>query len=134
MKTAFTLLASGPSLLRISEMSNSVVGQTSGQCVKPKKTSDGRPLRSRSLIGLPFWSVRLNGPPIAALVLVLLFGWGRLTGPPLAALVLANDSGPRPVTIMTTAKQRTSPARNAERISSRRVVRGSMILIVRVGA
>ena len=110
MKTAFTLLASGPSLLRISEMSNNAVGQTSGQCVKPKKTSEGRPLRSRSVIGLPFWSVSLNGPPIAA-------------------LVLANDSGPRPVTISTTVKQRMSPARKAERMSSKRVVRGSMVLI-----
>ena len=60
------------------------------------------------MIGLPFWSVSLNGPPIAA-------------------LVLANDSGPRPVTISTTVKHRMSPARKAERMSSKRVVRGSMV-------
>ena len=50
-------------------MSNSAVGQTSGQCVKPKNTRNGWPLRSWSVIVLPFWSVRRNGPPIA--------GWRR---------------------------------------------------------
>src|SRR5205085_11734389 len=60
---------------------------------------------------LPFWSVRRNGPPIAA-------------------AGLASVAGPRPVTSSTTAKHSTSPARKADRMSSRRVVRGFMLSIL----
>ena len=60
------------------------------------------------MIVLPFWSVSRNGPPIAD---------GAAT---IGAL-------PRPVTSSTTAKHSTSPARNAESTSSRRMVRGFML-------
>ena len=52
--------------MKISEISNIVVGQMSGQWVKPKNTRNGWPLKSSSVTVRPFWSVRLNGPPIAA--------------------------------------------------------------------
>ena len=51
---------------KISDISNSLVGQMSGQCVKPKKTRWGAPFRSRSVTILPdAASVSLNGPPTA---------------------------------------------------------------------
>src|SRR4051812_46150339 len=59
---------------------------------------------------LPFWSVSPKGPPIAA-------------------VGFASGAGPRPVTSSTTAKHSMRPARNAERISSRRVVRGFIRLL-----
>src|SRR5947209_19221920 len=59
---------------------------------------------------LPFWSMSRNGPPTDA-------------------LVFASGAPPRPVTSNTTAKHSTSPARNAERISSRRVVRGFIFCV-----
>ena len=43
----------GPELVSTSETSNSVVGQMSGQCVKPKKTRNGLPLRDASVTVLP---------------------------------------------------------------------------------
>ena len=45
---------------------NIVSGQTSGQWVKPKKTSDLWPLRLSSVVGEPVWEVRWNGPPMAS--------------------------------------------------------------------
>src|SRR5947208_4194004 len=98
-------LASGPSARKISETSNSAVGHTSGQWVKPKNTRNGWPLKSWSVIVLPFWSVSRNGPPIAE-------GAAMIGAPP------------RSVTSRTTEKHRISPATKAERTSSRRVVRG----------
>src|SRR5262249_47839785 len=103
MNSARVRSASGPSARRISEISNSAVGQTSGQWVKPKNTRNGRPLRSWSVIGLPSWSISRNGPPILAAAL--------MTG-----------AGLRPVTIRMTVKKTTSPARNAERMRSTRDV------------
>src|SRR5215469_9235505 len=47
----------GPSAWRTCDMSYSVVGHTSGQLVKPKKTSDGLPSESRSVTVRPSWSV-----------------------------------------------------------------------------
>src|SRR5580692_568642 len=49
-----------------SEISNSDVGQTSGQWVKPKKIRVGLPSRFLSVTVSPAWSVSWNGPPIAA--------------------------------------------------------------------
>src|SRR5262245_22884143 len=49
-----------------SEISNSEVGQTSGQWVKPKKIRVGRHFRFCSVTGWPDWSVSRKGPPIAA--------------------------------------------------------------------
>src|SRR5436305_15044760 len=57
---------------------------------------------------LPFWLVSRKGPPIAA-------------------VGFASGAGPRPETSSTTAKHSTRPARNADRISSWRVVRGFML-------
>ena len=45
-----------------------------------------------------------------------------------AALAFASGALPRPVTSSTTAKHSTSPARNAERMSSRRVARGFIVV------
>src|ERR1700757_1231075 len=66
MNQALTLSASVPIARRISEISNSEVGQTSGQWVKPKKIRVGWPCRSFSVTVAPLWSVSWNGPPIAA--------------------------------------------------------------------
>src|SRR5882762_6521771 len=63
---ALTRSASLPIARSTSEISNSEVGHTSGQWVKPKKISDGRPLRFWSVTLWPAWSVSWNGPPIAA--------------------------------------------------------------------
>src|SRR5688572_14445566 len=63
---ALTLSASLPIARSTSEISNSEVGQTSGQWVKPKKIRVGRPLRFWSVTVWPAWSVSWNGPPIAA--------------------------------------------------------------------
>jgi hypothetical protein len=49
-----------------SEISNSEVGQTSGQWVKPKKIKVGRPSRFLSVTVWPLVSVSWNGPPMAA--------------------------------------------------------------------
>src|ERR1700740_446760 len=48
-----------------SDISNSDVGQTSGQWVKPKKIRVGRPCRLFSVTVAPLWSVSWKGPPIA---------------------------------------------------------------------
>src|SRR6478736_4123620 len=66
MKTELTLSASVPIAFSTSEISNSEVGQTSGQWVKPKKISVGLPFRFCSVTACPAWSVSWNGPPIAA--------------------------------------------------------------------
>src|ERR1700674_1895783 len=58
--------ASGPSFCRTCETSNRVVGQISGQWVKPKNTRNGRPFMSLSVTVLPAWSSRRNGPPTPA--------------------------------------------------------------------
>ena len=58
--------ASLPIARSTSEISNSEVGQTSGQWVKPKKIRVGRPFRFFSVTAWPDWSVSWNGPPIAA--------------------------------------------------------------------
>src|SRR5215204_2447661 len=63
---ALTRSASLPIAFSTSEISNSEVGQTSGQWVKPKKIRVGRPLRFWSVTVRPAWSVSWNGPPIAA--------------------------------------------------------------------
>src|SRR3954468_8288272 len=95
--------ASGPSVRKISDTSNSVVGQTSGQWVKPKNTRNGWPLKSCSVIGLLFWSTSLNGPPTAD---------------------AAIGVGARPVTMKITAENSTNPATKAPSASSRRAERG----------
>src|ERR1700712_3827058 len=66
MKYALTRSASMPIARSTSEISNSEVGHTSGQCVKPKKISVGFPCRFFSVTVCPAWSVSRNGPPIAA--------------------------------------------------------------------
>src|SRR5215475_13180081 len=66
MNQALTRSASLPIARKISDISNSEVGQTSGQWVKPKKIRVGRPCRSFSVTVAPPWSVNWNGPPIAA--------------------------------------------------------------------
>ena len=60
MKTAFSASASEPSASSHSEISDSVVGQTSGQWVKPKKTRLGRPASLSGPTVLPSWSTRVN--------------------------------------------------------------------------
>ena len=45
---------------------NRVVGQTSGQWVKPKKTAEGCPRNAASVIGSPLWSTSVNGSPEGA--------------------------------------------------------------------
>src|ERR1700709_2609862 len=66
MKYALIRSASLPIARSTSEISNSEVGHTSGQCVKPKKISVGFPCRFFSVTACPAWSVSRNGPPIAA--------------------------------------------------------------------
>ena len=44
-------------------MSASVVGQTSGQCVKPKKSTTTLPRKSASVRAWPLWSVRRSSVP-----------------------------------------------------------------------
>src|SRR5712671_7078398 len=63
---ALTRSASLPIARSTSEISNSEVGHTSGQWVKPKKISVGRPCIFFSVTVWPAWSVSWNGPPIAA--------------------------------------------------------------------
>lgn len=41
-------------------------GHISGQWVKPKYTTVHLPKKSFSVTGFPLWSMRLNGPPMAA--------------------------------------------------------------------
>src|SRR3954468_23614097 len=96
-------LASGPSARKISETSNSVVGHTSGQWVKPKNTRNGSPLKSCSVIGLSFCSTTLNRPP---------------------TVETATGAGVRPVTMKIAAENSTSPATKAPSASKRRAVRG----------
>src|SRR5437764_4101274 len=105
MNAARTRSASGPSLRMISEISNSAVGHTSGQWVKPKKTRNGRPRKSRSVTVTPSWSISRNGPPMAA-------------------VCCTPGTGVRPVTSKTTPKQNTSPAQKAPSTSKRRMLRG----------
>src|SRR3954452_11519857 len=99
---AFTLSASVPIAFSTSEISNSEVGQTSGQWVKPKKIRVGLPLRFWSVTVWPAWSVNWNGPPIAA-------GAVTLRRPP-----IAHSISTRPTTRL--------PAK-AAKITSGRVVR-----------
>src|SRR5712671_6961455 len=63
---ALTRSASLPIARSTSEISNSEVGQMSGQWVKPKKISVGRPCRFFSVTVWPAWSVSRKGPPITA--------------------------------------------------------------------
>src|SRR5262249_40845280 len=107
MNSARVRSAPGPSARKISETSNRVVGQTSGQWVKPKNTRNGRPFKSWSVTIAPFGSV----------------SW---TGPPMAAICCATGDDSRPVTIRATPKQSTSPARNAAVITRMRVLRAVM--------
>src|SRR5215469_3138893 len=101
MKTAWARSASAPSARMTSEMSNRVVGQMSGQWVKPKNTSEGWPFRACSVTVRPFWSVRLNGPPIAA-----------------ACWPLGTSTRPLPMRIAPSETR--NPARKARRISEMR--------------
>src|SRR5579863_6584685 len=101
MNNAPTRPASGPSAFIICDMSNKVVGQMSGQWVKPKNTRNGRPFIWASVKGLPFWSSRLNGPPMAAT----------------ACPIGENE---RPVTKRTAPKIRKRPQRNAASSNVRR--------------
>src|SRR5437870_3450581 len=79
----------------------------SGQWVNPKKTRKGRPLKSCSVTVRSFWSVRRNGPPIAATC------WdGGADGP-------ANRR--------ITPKQSTNPARKAIPTIRTRIVRGLIL-------
>src|SRR5579862_2611358 len=94
MNTAPVRSASGPSLRSTCDRSNRVVGQMSGQWVKPKNTRNGRPFMSRSVNGLPLWSSRRNGPPTLA------------TAEPIGEET-------RPVTNRMAPKNSTSPPRNA---------------------
>src|ERR1700680_3758030 len=55
--------ASGPRRRSTSDISNSAVGQMSGQWVKPKNTRNGLPRKSASVLWRPSWSSRRNGPP-----------------------------------------------------------------------
>src|SRR5829696_8873637 len=48
-----------------SEISNSFVGHTSGQCVKPKNTRKGTPRTSRCVTVLPSCETSAKGPPTA---------------------------------------------------------------------
>src|SRR3954452_11970741 len=66
MNHALTRSASLPIARSTSEISNSEVGHTSGQCVKPKKIKVGLPCRSFSVTVCPVWSTSWNGPPMAA--------------------------------------------------------------------
>src|SRR5690606_40261361 len=66
MNSTLSLSASGPSAFSASDISHSVVGQTSGQWVKPKKTANGSPFRSESESFVPDCVVSVNGPPILA--------------------------------------------------------------------
>src|SRR5262249_51357704 len=104
MNSARVRSATGPSARKISETSNRVVGQTSGQWVKPKNTRNGRPFKSSAVTTCPFRSVSVKGQPMAAICCA--------TG----------DDG-RPVTIRTMPKQSTSPARNAAIVRRMRVLR-----------
>src|SRR5579863_3703287 len=88
-------------VIMTSEMSNRVVGQMSGQWVKPKNTSEGWPLRSCSVTVRPSWSVSRNGPPIAAAC------W------PLGAST-------RPLPMRMAPSEARNPARKARRISEMR--------------
>jgi hypothetical protein len=56
-------LALSPAARKISESSIILVGQISGQWVKPKKTSIGAPSNWRLLTLLPSMAVNSNGPP-----------------------------------------------------------------------
>src|SRR5262249_43999594 len=104
--TAETFWASAPSLPSTSEISNSEVGQTSGQWVKPKNTRNGCPRKSLSVTVRPFWSVRLNGPPIAA--------------------APALGIGSRPLTRITTSTIEATPARKPASMSRIWAVRAFM--------
>src|SRR5665811_2121856 len=81
----------------------------SGQWVKPKKISVGRPCRLFSVTAWPVWSVSWNGPPIAA-------GAATFRNPP-----SAHSISTRPTTRL--------PA-NAATMTSGRVVRSIMKSLV----
>src|SRR6202049_3287122 len=66
MNSTAVLAASGPRRRSTSDISNSAVGQMSGQWVKPKNTRNGLPRKSASVRWRPSWSSRRNGPPTAA--------------------------------------------------------------------
>src|ERR1700674_2423870 len=65
MNSTAVLAASGPRRRSTSDISNSAVGQMSGQWVKPKNTRNGLPRKSASVTRRPSWSRRRNGPPTA---------------------------------------------------------------------
>src|SRR5215475_4947807 len=107
MNNARVRFASGPSARKISDTSNKVVGQTSGQCVKPKNTRKGCPFKSWSVTTCPSWLVSLKGPPMAA-------------------ICCATGEDRRPATIRTTPKQSANPARKAAAITRIRLLRAVM--------
>src|SRR5712664_2380141 len=64
-----TLSPSVPSFFTAAASSASVVGHTSGQCVKPKNMTTTRPRKSASARGLPVWSVSAKSWPKSAPVM-----------------------------------------------------------------
>ena len=56
-------LPSSPICFSQPSISNSVVGQISGQLVKPKNSAVGWPRKAASVISAPFWSTSVNGAP-----------------------------------------------------------------------
>src|SRR4051794_27223169 len=105
MNHALTRSASFPIARSTSDISNSEVGQTSGQWVKPKKISVGLPLRLPSVTTWPAWLVSWNGPPIAA-------GAVTLRKPPSAHSMITSPTTRLPA--------------KAAKITSGRVVRSMM--------
>ena len=69
-----------PSVRRSWARRASVVGQTSGQWVKPKKMANGRPANAALLKGLPSSPTRVNGPPIEASGKLVWLGAGKPAG------------------------------------------------------
>src|SRR5258706_16340025 len=62
-----------------------VVGQPSGHCVKPKKSTTTLPCQSSSLRGLPVWSVSASVLPYSAPVMSALLNLGPLSQPATSA-------------------------------------------------
>src|SRR5262245_27967118 len=65
-KSTCTRSPSLPSFSFTAFISTSVVGHTSGQCVKPKNTTTTLPLKSASVRGRPVWSVSWSSRPKSA--------------------------------------------------------------------
>src|SRR5258708_9537627 len=75
-KRTCTLSASGPSVFITPARSASVVGQTSGQCVKPKKSTTALPRKSSRWRTRPLVSCRSSDLPYSAPVTSVLLNLG----------------------------------------------------------